>query len=183
VVQGLAIGAQWGGAVLLATESAPPNKRGFYGGFAQAGAPVGVVLANVAVLVMSTNLSNEAFMSWGWRIPFIASLVLIGIALCAQLRVEETPAFRQLQAEKRRRRAAGRGTRGFRLVISCAITVASTLMLKETYKTQMHDAPAEFAKLANSTVVRWTTLVLRGCGGPEPICPDETSLRTCAKIT
>ena len=102
-VQGLAIGGQWGGAVLLATESAPPNKRGFYGGFAQAGAPVGVVLANVAVLIMSTNLSNDAFMSWGWRIPFIASIALIGIALYAQLRVEETPSFRKLQEEKRRR--------------------------------------------------------------------------------
>jgi MFS family permease len=62
--QGLAIGGQWGGAMLLATESAPSDKRGYYGAFAQAGAPVGVLLSNLIVLAMSSSLSDEAFMSW-----------------------------------------------------------------------------------------------------------------------
>ena len=79
--QGLAIGGQWGGAMLLVTENAPSNKRGFYGAFAQAGAPMGVILANLAFLIVSASVSDEAFMSWGWRIPFIISFVLVGSAL------------------------------------------------------------------------------------------------------
>jgi metabolite-proton symporter len=98
--QGLAIGGQWGGAMLLATESAPSDKRGFYGAFAQAGAPVGVVLSNLIVLGMSTGLSNEDFMSWGWRVPFLLSIVLVGVALYVQLRLEDTEAFRRLRALK-----------------------------------------------------------------------------------
>ena len=95
--QGLAVGGQWGGAVLLATEYAPPNKRGFYGSFAQVGVPVGLVLGNAFFLVLGAMMSPEAFNAWGWRIPFLASIVLIGLAMYIQLRLEETPAFRQLQ--------------------------------------------------------------------------------------
>ena len=84
-VQGLAIGGQWGGAMLLVTENAPSNMRGYYGAFAQAGAPVGVILANLAFLIISGTVSEEAFMSWGWRIPFAASVVLIGISMYVQL--------------------------------------------------------------------------------------------------
>lgn len=97
-IQGLAIGGQWGGAMLLVTESAPSNRRGFYGAFAQAGAPVGVILANLAFLLVSTNLPEEAFMSWGWRLPFIASVVLIGLSIYVQLHLEDTPAFKKLKS-------------------------------------------------------------------------------------
>lgn len=97
-VQGLAIGGQWGGAMLLVTENAPANKRGWYGAYAQAGAPVGVILANLAFIGVSMNMSDEAFMSWGWRLPFIASIALIGISLYVQLRLEDTEAFKALQA-------------------------------------------------------------------------------------
>ena len=97
-LQGLAIGGQWGGAMLLVTENAPANKRGFYGGFAQAGAPMGVVLANLAFLGVTASVSEEAFMSWGWRVPFIASLVLVGLALYVQLKLEDTSAFKELKA-------------------------------------------------------------------------------------
>jgi metabolite-proton symporter len=96
--QGLAIGGQWGGAMLLVTENAPPNRRGFYGAFAQAGAPVGVVLANLAFLVVTALVSSEALLSWGWRIPFLASIVLIALSLYIQLRLEDTPAFARLKA-------------------------------------------------------------------------------------
>ena len=98
--QGLAIGGQWGGAMLLVTENAPSNKRGFYGAFAQAGAPMGVILANLAFLIVSASVSDEAFMSWGWRIPFIISFVLVGLALYVQFRLEETPAFKALEKEQ-----------------------------------------------------------------------------------
>ena len=97
-IQGLAVGGQWGGAMLLVTESAPSNKRGWYGAYAQAGAGVGVILANLAFLAVSTSMSDEAFVEWGWRLPFIASIVLIGISLYVQLRVEDTEAFKALQA-------------------------------------------------------------------------------------
>ena len=96
--QGLAIGGQWGGAMLLVTESAPSNQRGYYGAFAQAGAPVGVILANLAFIITSSLVSEESFYSWGWRIPFLASAILIGISMYIQLNLEDTKAFKELQA-------------------------------------------------------------------------------------
>ena len=102
-VQGLAIGGQWGGAMLLVTESAPANKRGWYGAYAQAGAPIGVILANLAFLSISYSVSEEAFMSWGWRVPFLASIVLIGISMYVQLHLEDTPAFKELARLKQQR--------------------------------------------------------------------------------
>ncbi len=98
-VQGLAVGGQWGGAVLIATESAPRHRRGFYGSFAQAGVPVGVILANAVFLGAGAILAPEAMAAWGWRIPFLASFVLIGVGLYVQLRLEETPEFQRLQQE------------------------------------------------------------------------------------
>ena len=95
-VQGFAIGGQWGGAMLLVTESAPANERGWYGAYAQAGAPIGVILANLAFIGVSSSMSDEAFMAWGWRLPFIASIVLIGISMYIQLKIEDTEAFRSL---------------------------------------------------------------------------------------
>ncbi|MDA9140328.1 MHS family MFS transporter [Gammaproteobacteria bacterium] len=96
--QGLAIGGQWGGAMLLVTESAPSNQRGYYGAFAQAGAPIGVILANLAFITISALVSEDSFYSWGWRIPFLASAILIGISMYIQLNLEDTKAFKELQA-------------------------------------------------------------------------------------
>jgi MFS family permease len=95
--QGLAIGGQWGGAVLLITESAPADRRGFYSSFAQAGVQVGVLLANGAFLLVGASGSNDAFLSWMWRIPFVASFALVGLGLVVQFRIEETAAFRALR--------------------------------------------------------------------------------------
>ncbi|MFT4817275.1 MAG: MFS family permease [Pseudohongiellaceae bacterium] len=103
--QGLAIGGQWGGAMLLVTESAPADKRGYYGAYAQAGAPVGVILANVAFMIISYSVSEEAFMNWGWRIPFISSVLLIGISMYVQLHMEETDAFKELQELQKKKQA------------------------------------------------------------------------------
>ena len=96
--QGLAVGGQWGGAMLLVTESAPSDKRGFYGAYAQAGVPIGVILANLAFIVTSLLVSEESFYSWGWRIPFLASAILIGISMYIQLTMEDTKAFQELQS-------------------------------------------------------------------------------------
>lgn len=103
--QGLAIGGQWGGAMLLVTESAPADKRGYYGAYAQAGAPVGVILANLAFIIISSSVSEQAFMDWGWRVPFISSVLLIGISMYVQLNLEDTAAFKELQAIKAKRDA------------------------------------------------------------------------------
>src|ERR671910_690565 len=108
-LQGLAVGGQWGGAVLLATEYAPEGKRGFYGSFAQAGVPVGLVIGNTVFLILTAIMGESAFAAWGWRIPFLLSIVLIGVALYIQLRIEDTPAFRQLQE---RQEQGGEGESG-----------------------------------------------------------------------
>jgi MFS family permease len=97
LMQGLAVGGQWGGAILLATESAPKSRRGLYGSIAQAGVPVGVVLANLAFLAANAATSPQAFMSYGWRIPFLLSVVLVAFGLHIYFRVDDTPAFRQLR--------------------------------------------------------------------------------------
>ena len=97
----MAIGGQWGGAMLLVTESAPDDKRGYYGAYAQAGAPVGVILANLAFIFTSALVSEEFFMTWGWRIPFLVSVLLIGISMYIQLNLEDTKAFRELETSSK----------------------------------------------------------------------------------
>ena len=112
-LQGICIGGQWGGAVLLATESAPDEKRGFYGSFAQMGVPVAVLLSNIIFLIIAATLGDGALVAWAWRIPFILSVLLIALGLYIQLKLEDTPAFRHLQeyreqhqSEEERREAA-----------------------------------------------------------------------------
>lgn len=105
-VQGLAIGGQWGGATLLVTESAPAAKRGYYGAYAQAGAPAGVILANLAFLAVSNFIPEPAFTEWGWRVPFLASAILIGISIYVQVHLEDTPAFKALEKAKEQAREA-----------------------------------------------------------------------------
>jgi len=96
-MQGLALGGQWGGAILLATESAPNSKRGLYGSIAQAGVPVGALLANLAFLIANGAMSPKAFLAYGWRIPFLFSIALVGLGAFIHFRVEDTGALRQLQ--------------------------------------------------------------------------------------
>lgn len=98
--QGLAVGGQWGGAILLAIESAPKSRRGLYGSIVQASVPVGVVLANLAFLVTNEVMSPAAFMAYGWRIPFLSSVVLVALGLFIQVRLADTLAFRQLRASE-----------------------------------------------------------------------------------
>lgn len=91
--QGLAVGGQWGGAALMAIESAPANRRGYYGSFVQIGVPVGLVLANSVFLLVSEAVSPETFQSWGWRVPFLLSVVLVLIGTYVQRHLEEPEEF------------------------------------------------------------------------------------------
>ncbi|HEX8866994.1 MAG TPA: MFS transporter [Lentzea sp.] len=100
-LQGIAVGGQWGGVVLLLTESAKENRRGFAGTFGQAGVPIGVFLGNVAFILATTTLSKEAFAAWGWRIPFLASALLFPVVLFIQLKVEDSPVFRELKENRK----------------------------------------------------------------------------------
>jgi metabolite-proton symporter len=92
--QGLGLGGEWGGAVLLAIENAPPGKRAWYGMFPQLGAPVGFLFSGGVFLALSSWLTNEQFFAFGWRIPFLASAVLVLIGLYVRLTITETPVFR-----------------------------------------------------------------------------------------
>ncbi len=93
--QGLGLGGEWGGAVLLAVENAPPGKRAWYGMFPQLGAPIGFFLSGGIFLVLSEWLSNDQFFAFGWRIPFLASAALVAVGLYVRLTITETPVFRQ----------------------------------------------------------------------------------------
>jgi metabolite-proton symporter len=100
--QGLGLGGEWGGAVLLATENAPPGKRAWYGMFPQLGAPLGFLFSGGGFVLLSRWLSDEQFFAFGWRIPFLASAVLVAIGLYVRLRITETPVFQQAIAREER---------------------------------------------------------------------------------
>jgi MFS family permease len=102
VGQGIGLGGEWGGAVLLATENAPPGKHGWYGMFPQLGAPVGLVFSIGAFLLISNGLSEAQLFSWGWRVPFLASTVLVAVGLYIRLQLVETPAFKRSIAQGER---------------------------------------------------------------------------------
>jgi MFS family permease len=93
--QGFGLGGEWGGAVLLATENAPPGKRSWYGMFPQLGAPVGLFLSSGIFWILLHFISQEALLSWGWRVPFLASIILIVVGLWVRLSITETPAFQK----------------------------------------------------------------------------------------
>lgn len=91
--QGLGLGGEWSGAALLATENAPEGKRAIWGTFPQLGAPIGFILANVTFIIISYSMTPDAFQAWGWRVPFLASAVLVIVGLWVRLSLLETPAF------------------------------------------------------------------------------------------
>lgn len=101
--QGLGIGGEWGGAVLLATENAPPGRRAWYGMFPQLGAPIGFFFSGGIFLLLSRTLSNEQFLEWGWRVPFISSALLVALGLYVRLSVTETPVFQKAMAAQAHR--------------------------------------------------------------------------------
>src|SRR6202162_5509557 len=104
-IQGVGVGGEWGGSVLLSMEWARTNQhRGLIASWPQLGGPAGLLLANIAVLVFS-RISGDQFLVWGWRIPFMLSIIMVAVGLYIRLGILETPAFRRLVAENRIERA------------------------------------------------------------------------------
>jgi metabolite-proton symporter len=102
VGQGIGLGGEWGGAVLLATENAPPGKHAWYGMFPQLGAPLGLIFSIGAFLLISNSLTEAQLFTWGWRVPFLASTVLVAVGLYIRLQLVETPAFQRSIAQGER---------------------------------------------------------------------------------
>jgi len=107
LVQGFAIGGEWGGAVLIVSEHGDPSRRGYWASWPQAGVPFGQLLANALLFLLAAVQSDEAFQSWGWRIPFLLSAVLVLIGLYIRLSVEESPIFQEAQRKAAELVAAG----------------------------------------------------------------------------
>jgi metabolite-proton symporter len=105
LVQGFALGGEWGGAVLMSVEHAPDDRRGFYGSVVALGLPVGIVLSNAVFLVSSVLVDPAAFLAWGWRVPFLASAVLVLVGLFIRVRLAESPAFDEIRRQGATRRA------------------------------------------------------------------------------
>jgi MHS family shikimate/dehydroshikimate transporter-like MFS transporter len=101
--QGFGVGGEWGGAVLMAVEHAPKGKRGFYGSWPQIGVPAGLLLANLVYRPFS-RLPEDAFLSWGWRVPFLLSIALVAVGLVIRVRILETPAFMSVKETRKEAR-------------------------------------------------------------------------------
>ncbi|WP_458108018.1 MHS family MFS transporter [Arthrobacter sp. R3-55] len=105
LAQGIGVGGEWGGAVLLSSEFGDPNKRGFWSSAAQIGPPAGNLMANGVLAILAASLSEQAFLSWGWRVAFLASALLVVFGLLIRLKLEETPVFKAIQAKGDRPKA------------------------------------------------------------------------------
>jgi metabolite-proton symporter len=101
LLQGLAVGGEWGGAVLMSVEHAPRNRRGYYGSWPQMGIPIGLSTAALLLYVLSVTLDKQSLDSWGWRIPFLVSSLLVVVGLVVRLRVSESPLFKRIQEQGR----------------------------------------------------------------------------------
>jgi MFS family permease len=100
ILQGFSAGGEWGGAALMSVEHAPKGKRGFFGAYPQIGVPIGMILATATLWLLTTTLTEEQFLSWGWRVPFLFSIVLIFVGYIIRRAVEESPVFAELQERK-----------------------------------------------------------------------------------
>ena len=103
-VQGFALGGEWGGAVLMSVEHAPEGRRGLFGSVVALGLPAGIILSNLVFLVASTAVASAEFAAWAWRLPFVASVVLVGIGLWVRLGISESPVFAQAMKTRGARR-------------------------------------------------------------------------------
>ena len=157
IVQGLAVGGEWGGAVLIATEHAPQHRGILFGAFAQQGSPAGQILSSLAFM-LAAQLPEEAFFSWGWRVPFLVSAVLVVLGLVIRLKVEESPAVQRLKETNQVARyplvEVLRGHTALIALAVCACTIAfSAAYFKNTFALSWATNELGFEREAFLTVV------------------------------
>ncbi|CAG2142480.1 Fosfomycin resistance protein AbaF [Cupriavidus yeoncheonensis] len=138
LLQGLALGGEWGGGLLLAVEYSPPNRRGFYGAVPQIGALIGLALGNLITAALSTAFSETTFLAYGWRIPFVLSIVLVMLGMWIRNNVDETPSFKRVMATRTEKKVplAETLTRHWRavlIVIGAKFIETSTFFLFATF--------------------------------------------------
>ncbi|MGJ4843471.1 MULTISPECIES: MFS transporter [unclassified Leifsonia] len=150
LVQGLSLGGEWGGSILLATEYANPKRRGFYAALPQLGSPVGSILSAVVFILMSTLLSPEDIAAWGWRIPFLTAIPLLLVSLYLRWSIDETPVFKQLLETGKRDRfpvlqVFRKAPTGFVIAIGAAILGIGSYSLMNTYMVDYGTAVLKFS--------------------------------------
>jgi MFS family permease len=123
-VQGFGLGGEWGGAVLMAVEHAPEDRRGFYGSWPQLGAPLGLVLGTLVFSIFSATMSDADFLAWGWRLPFLFSIVLVIVGLWIRFTLTESPEFQKVKDAKQEARMP--------IIDLALITVVSVYFASET---------------------------------------------------
>ena len=101
ILQGFSAGGEWGGAALMSVEHAPDHKRGFFGAYPQIGVPTGLILATGVMLLVTSSMSEESFLAWGWRVPFLFSVLLIVVGFVIRRSVDESPVFKEMQDRKK----------------------------------------------------------------------------------
>src|SRR5262249_49195485 len=155
LIQGIGVGGEWGGSVLLAMEWARTNKnRGFIASWPQFGAPAGLFLANIMVLLFSW-ISGDQFLTWGWRIPFLLSIVMIAVGLWIRLGILETPTFQRILAENKVERAHDRGAQAptARSRVDRPVTPRRAVLLLRLQRLRVHLRHARVGSLPRSTAV------------------------------
>ena len=171
IVQGFAIGGEWGSAVVMAVEHAPRGKRGLYGSFPQMGVPAGLLLSTLVFSLISNNMSSEAFMTWGWRIPFLLSIVLVLVGLFIRLRVSESPVFLDNQKQEKQverpvvtifkeQKKPLLLTIGMKLLQNAAFYIYSVFVLSYLVSTQNMDSSVGLNAVMISSVVGLATIPL-----------------------
>ena len=176
-LQGVAVGGEWGGAVLMAVEHSPSGRRGFYGSFPQLGAPVGTVLATGSFLLVAL-LPGPDFLAWGWRLPFLASVILLGVGLFIRLSVAESPLFQQLAAQQRHARIPVveviRGhRRGVLLVAGAFLVQSAVAYIYVAYLATYATTVAGASRTAILTVIILSGVVMAVAMLVSAVCSDR----------
>ncbi len=162
--QGIGVGGEWGGAVLMAVEHSPPGRRGLSGSWPQMGVPAGLFLSTVVFAITSTQMSEEQFLAWGWRLPFLVSLGLVAVGIFIRLAIMETPAFTSLtQSGKREERPVVTALRTHRrsLLLAMGMRVAENGLFYVYTVFVLSYGPAQLG-LARNTMLTGVTLAALG---------------------
>jgi metabolite-proton symporter len=168
--QGLGLGGEWGGAVLLATENAPAHRKAWYGMFPQLGAPIGFIFSSGTFFILNKNLTDQQFFDYGWRIPFIASAILVWVGLYVRLKLTETPEFLNVVAKNERVRIPvadvfTRNTRAIILGTLAAITTFLLFYLLTVFTLSWGTSKLHYAR-GNFLIIQMISMLFFGIGIP-----------------